>query len=276
MPELPEVETVRRGLMPVLEGRRFARITVRRGDLRRPLPADFAERLTGRTVVGLDRRAKYLLIHLDDGQTVIGHLGMSGRLNITPAAGYLPATHDHILFETEDGSLIVFNDTRRFGLMDLADTDRLDDHALLGHLGPDPLGNLFNGPALSEAIAKRRSPIKALLLDQTVVAGLGNIYVCESLFRAGISPRRQGTAIGQKRADRLVGVIRDVLDEAISAGGSSLRDYVQASGELGYFQHNFRVYGREGEACTTDRPGHRVRRIVQSNRSTFYCPKCQH
>jgi len=275
MPELPEVETVRRGLTPVLEGRRFARITVRRGDLRRPLPADFADRLVGRQVTGIDRRAKYLLIHLDDGQTVIGHLGMSGRLNITAANGHVPATHDHILFETGDGTLIVFNDTRRFGLMDLAETDRLDDHPLLAHLGPDPLGNSFNGPALHQAIASRRSPIKALLLDQTVVAGLGNIYVCESLFRAGISPRRQGTSIGRPRADRLAEVIRDVLDEAIRAGGSSLRDYVQTSGELGYFQHSFRVYGREGEPCATDTPGHVVQRLVQSGRSTFYCPKCQ-
>jgi len=275
MPELPEVETVRRGLMPVLEGHRFARITVRRGDLRRPLPADFVDRLSGRQVTRIDRRAKYLLIHLNDGQTVIGHLGMSGRLNITAAHGYAPATHDHILFETDNGTLIVFNDTRRFGLMDLAETEKLDEHPLLGHLGPDPLGNRFNGPVLDEAIAGRRSPIKALLLDQTVVAGLGNIYVCESLFRAGISPRRQGASIGRARADRLVEVIRDVLDEAISAGGSSLRDYVQASGELGYFQHNFRVYGREGEPCATEQPGHVVRRMVQSGRSTFYCPKCQ-
>lgn len=275
MPELPEVETIRRGLLPVLEGRRFANVTVRRGDLRRPLPADFADRLKGRQAIRIDRRAKYLLIHLDDGQTVIGHLGMSGRLNITLAGGYVPATHDHILFETEDGTLIVFNDTRRFGLMDLVETEKLDDHPLLEHLGPDPLGNHFNGPALGEAIAGRKSPIKALLLDQTVVAGLGNIYVCESLFRAGISPRRQGISIGQARVDRLSEVIRDVLDDAIRAGGSSLRDYVQASGELGYFQHNFQVYGREGEPCATGLPGHTVRRIVQSNRSTFYCPKCQ-
>lgn len=275
MPELPEVETVRRGLMPVLEGRRFARVTVRRGDLRRPLPTDFSDRLAGREITRIDRRAKYLLIHLDDGQTVIGHLGMSGRLNINAAEGYAPATHDHVLFETDDGTLIVFNDTRRFGLMDLANTDRLDDHPLLAHLGPDPLGNHFNGPALDAAIASRRSPIKALLLDQTVVAGLGNIYVCESLFRAGVSPRRQGTNIGRVRADRLAEVIRDVLDEAIRAGGSSLRDYVQASGELGYFQHNFRVYGRESEPCVNGQAGHIVRRMVQSGRSTFYCPKCQ-
>jgi formamidopyrimidine-DNA glycosylase len=259
----------------VLEGRRFARITVRRGDLRRPLPDDFADRLTGRQVTKIQRRAKYLLIHLDDGQTVIGHLGMSGRLNIEKAPGYAPAKHDHILFETDDGSLVVFNDTRRFGLMDLVDSEALDAHPLLDHLGPDPLGNQFNGPALADAINHRRSPIKALLLDQTVVAGLGNIYVCESLFRAGVSPRRQGTSIGRARADRLAEEIRIVLDEAISAGGSSLRDYVQASGELGYFQHNFRVYGREGEPCTSGAAGHHVRRIVQSNRSTFYCPKCQ-
>lgn len=275
MPELPEVETVRRGLIPALEGRRFTAVTVRRSDLRQPLPSDFSERLVGRRVSRIDRRAKYLLVHLDDGQTVIGHLGMSGRMNVAPAEGYAPATHDHLLFETDQAKLIVFNDTRRFGLMDLCETDDLDDHPLLRHLGPDPLGNQFNGPSLLAAIEQRRSPIKALLLDQTVVSGLGNIYVCESLFRAGISPRRQGTNIGNVRADRLAHIIRDVLTEAIGAGGSSLRDYVQASGELGYFQHNFRVYGREGEACTTGRTGHEIRRIVQSNRSTFYCPHCQ-
>ncbi len=275
MPELPEVETVRRGLIPALEGHRLASVTVRRGDLRQPLPVDFSDRLVGRRVARIDRRAKYLLVHLEDGQTMIAHLGMSGRMNIAPSKGYAPATHDHVLFETDAGKLIVFNDTRRFGLMDVTDADRLDEHPLLRRLGPDPLGNQFSGASLLEAVEQRRSPIKALLLDQTVVAGLGNIYVCESLFRAGISPRRQGINIGGARADRLARMIRDVLAEAIEAGGSSLRDYVQASGELGYFQHNFRVYGREGEACATAQSGHVIRRIVQSNRSTFYCPQCQ-
>jgi formamidopyrimidine-DNA glycosylase len=275
MPELPEVETVRRGLSPVLEGRRLARVTVHRGDLRRPLPIGFAEALEGRRVTGLARRAKYLLLHLDDGQTVIAHLGMSGRMFVTAPGDHKVAKHDHLLFETDDGVLVVFNDPRRFGLMDLASTDALDDHPLLAKLGPDPLGNRFSGPILSEAIEQRRSPIKALLLDQAVVAGLGNIYVCESLFRAGISPRRLGINIGAARAEALVEVIRAVLGEAIEAGGSSLRDYVQASGELGYFQHNFRVYGREGDLCPSGAAGHRVRRIAQSGRSTFFCPRCQ-
>ena len=229
MPELPEVETVRRGLRPALEGRRFAAVTVRRGDLRRPLPRDFSDRLVGRSVTQIDRRAKYLLVHLDDGQTLIAHLGMSGRMNIAPAENFAPATHDHVLFETDDGTVIVFNDTRRFGLMDVTDTDRLGEHALLNRLGPDPRGKHCNGPSLLEAIVGRRSPIKALLLDQTVVAGLGNIYVCESLFRAGISPRRQGTNIGGARADRLAQMIRMVLAEAIEAGGSSLRDEERTS-----------------------------------------------
>lgn len=275
MPELPEVETVRRGLIPVLEGRCLSRVTVRRGDLRRPVPANFAASLEGRTITGLERRAKYLLLHLDSGRTVIGHLGMSGRMMITAPGEHQNGRHDHLLFETEDGVLVVFNDPRRFGSMDLADTDGLDDHPLLAKLGPDPLGNRFNGPALAAAIASRRSPIKALLLDQTVVAGLGNIYVCESLFRAGVSPRRLGTNVSARRSERLAETIRVVLGEAIEAGGSSLRDYVQASGDLGYFQHNFRVYGREGEPCASRRAGHVIERIVQSGRSTFYCPRCQ-
>ena len=275
MPELPEVETVRRGLIPVLEGRRLARVTVRRGDLRRPLPKNFSAALEGRTITHLERRAKYLLLHLDDGRTVIGHLGMSGRMFVTSPGEQEIGKHDHLLFETDDGALVVFNDPRRFGLMVLAATDALDDHPLLAKLGPDPLGNQFNGPVLFAAIRHRRSPIKAVLLDQTVVAGLGNIYVCEALFRAGVSPRRLAVNVSAKRAERLVETIRAVLGEAIAAGGSSLRDYVQASGELGYFQHNFRVYGREGEACASGADGHVVRRLTQSGRSTFYCPGCQ-
>ena len=271
MPELPEVETVRRGLAPVLVGRRIARVTVRRRDLRRPLPGDFERRVTGRRVTAIARRAKYLLFHLDDGQTVIGHLGMSGRLAAV-AAGYRPCGHDHVLFETEDGAGAVYNDARRFGLMEICDRAALDDHVMLRRLGPDPLGDGFDGPALAAAAGGRRSPIKAILLDQAVVAGLGNIYVCESLYRARISPLRLGVDLGLRRARRLAAAIRAVLEEAIAAGGSSLRDYVQASGAPGYFQHAFRVYGREGAPCAA---GHPIRRIAQSGRSTFYCPRCQ-
>ncbi|MDP6951128.1 MAG: bifunctional DNA-formamidopyrimidine glycosylase/DNA-(apurinic or apyrimidinic site) lyase [Alphaproteobacteria bacterium] len=275
MPELPEVETVCRGLAPMLEGRRLARVTVRRGDLRFPLPADFAQRLEGRRVETIARRGKYLLFRLDDGQVVIGHLGMSGRLFARPEAGVVPEKHDHILFHTDDGSEIVFNDVRRFGLFDVTDADALDEHPLLRSMGPDPLGNAFSGPMLSAALAGRRSPIKALLLDQRLVAGIGNIYACESLYRAGISPKRLGASVAGARAERLVPAIKAVLRDAIAAGGSSLRDYVQASGELGYFQHAFSVYGREGEPCVGGKPGHTVKRIVQAGRSTFLCPKCQ-
>ncbi len=271
MPELPEVETIRRGLRPVLVGRRIARVRVRRRDLRRPLPADFEARVAGRRVAEIGRRAKYLLFHLDDEQVVIAHLGMSGRLH-TAEAGYRPQRHDHLLFDTGDGATVVYNDARRFGLMALCAGTALDRHPLLRHLGPDPLGNGFSGPVLGAAVADRRSPVKALLLDQAVVAGLGNIYACESLYRARVSPRRLGRHLGATRAERLVAAIRAVLEDALAAGGSSLRDYVSATGEAGYFQHAFRVYDREGEACDA---GHPIRRIVQSGRSTFYCPQCQ-
>ena len=274
MPELPEIETVRRGLAPWLEGRTIAHVEVRRGDLRWPLPQDFAARLAGRRVETIGRRGKYLLFALDDGTTVIGHLGMSGRLFVRgePAP---PAAHDHVLITTAEGAEIVFNDARRFGLFALAESAALDDHPLLRRLGPDPLGNSFSGAALDAAIAGRRAPIKALLLDQRLVAGIGNIYACESLFRARISPRRSGAGVAGVRAERLATAVKSVLAEAIAAGGSSLRDYVQASGERGYFQHAFQVYGREGEACAAGSRGHRVRRIVQAGRSTFFCPGCQ-
>lgn len=271
MPELPEVETIRRGLAPLLEGRRLVRVTVRRRDLRRPVAADFERRVAGRRVVALARRAKYLLFHLDDGQAVIGHLGMSGRF-AAKAADYRPHGHDHAVFETDDGTAVVYNDARRFGLMEACDGAALDGHPLLRRLGPDPLDAAFDGPALAAAAGRRGTPVKALLLDQTAVAGLGNIYACESLYRAGVSPRRLARNLGAARAGRLAGAIRAVLHEALAAGGSSLRDYATASGDPGYFQHRFRVYGREGEACAA---GHVVRRIVQSGRSTFYCPRCQ-
>lgn len=272
MPELPEVETVCRGLRKPLEGRVLARVVQRRPDLRFPIPERFAERLAGRRVERVGRRAKFILVTLDDDTVLIAHLGMSGRMTIVPAAeAPPPGPHDHVEFETEDGVIVRYCDPRRFGMMDLTTTDALGDHRMLKQLGPEPLGNAFHAAALSRALAGKRSPIKAALLDQRVVAGLGNIYICEALHRAGISPRRSAHTVPGKRAERLAHEIRAVLREAIDAGGSSLRDYVQASGNLGYFQHSWQVYGREGEPCR--RPGctGTVRRIVQSGRSTFYC-----
>ena len=283
MPELPEVETVVRGLRPYLEGRRLTRVELRRAGLRLPFPENFAQRLQGRRVTRIGRRAKYILMHLDDGQVLLCHLGMSGRMTVSAAAGdgagdgagAPPGKHDHVILTTDEGCEVRFNDARRFGLMDLVSEAGLATHPLLAGLGPEPLGNDFNGPELARRLAGKRSPIKAALLDQRVVAGLGNIYVCESLFFAGLSPRRKAYTVQGGRAERLVHAVRDVLCRAIAAGGSSLRDYVQASGELGYFQHSWAVYGREGARC----PGcdcdpattGGVRRIVQSNRSTFYC-----
>ncbi|RMF41822.1 MAG: bifunctional DNA-formamidopyrimidine glycosylase/DNA-(apurinic or apyrimidinic site) lyase, partial [Alphaproteobacteria bacterium] len=256
MPELPEVETVRRGLQPVMEGRRIAAVELRRPDLRRPLPERLAERLTGRTVLALRRRSKYLLADLSGGETLILHLGMSGRLIIErpdadalmPGAFHHAAErdtrHDHAIFTMEDGTCIVFNDVRRFGVIDLAPTAALDGHPLLAGLGPEPLGNAFSAEFLGDRLKGRRSPVKAVLLDQGVVAGLGNIYVCEALWRAHVSPFRPAGDLSAEEVARLVDAIRTVLNEAIAAGGSSLRDYRQASGELGYFQHSFAVYGR--------------------------------
>lgn len=282
MPELPEVETVRRGLAPHLEGRVLARVELRRPNLRIPFPAGFCDRLTGRRVTALRRRAKYLLVHLDDGGVLLVHLGMSGRMLIDagPADAVAPpGKHDHVLFETDAGARVVFNDARRFGLMELTDEAGLDAHPMLRVLGPEPLGNGFSGPVLAERLAGRGSPIKTVLLDQAVVAGLGNIYVCESLFGAGIDPLRPASSVTAAESDRLAATIRAVLERAIAAGGSSLKDYRQASGELGYFQHQFAVYGREGEACpacaAAGRAGVTVRRVVQAGRSTFFCPRCQ-
>lgn len=272
MPELPEVETVRRGLAPVLEGHRFTRVRARRADLRRPLPDDFAGRIEGRRVLSCARRGKYLLIHLDDGQVLMVHLGMSGRFRIFRDRPPPLDAHDHVIFETDDGVTIRYNDQRRFGLMALARADGLESHPLLAGLGPEPLGNAFGGPVLAERLAGRSGPIKTALMDQSVVAGLGNIYVCESLFRAGLSPRRKAGTVGPVRARRLADAIRRVLGEAIEAGGSTLRDHRQPSGELGYFQHAFAVYGREGEPCPRCTCAGAIRRIVQSGRSTFYCP----
>jgi formamidopyrimidine-DNA glycosylase len=272
MPELPEVETVCRGLRGPLVGRMLTRVVQRRPNLRFPFPDRFAERLTGRTIIRIDRRAKYIQALLDDDTVLLIHLGMSGRLTILDAAtAPPPGRHDHVDFETDAGKIIRYCDPRRFGMMDLTRACVLDDHRMLRDLGPEPLGNAFNAEVLGAALAGKRTPIKAALLDQRVVAGLGNIYICEALHRAGISPRRRASTIPGKRAERLTREIRAVLNEAIAAGGSSLRDYVQVSGDLGYFQHRWQVYGREGAPC--QRPGcaGTVRRITQGGRSTFYC-----
>ncbi|MDP6345282.1 MAG: bifunctional DNA-formamidopyrimidine glycosylase/DNA-(apurinic or apyrimidinic site) lyase [Alphaproteobacteria bacterium] len=273
MPELPEVETVCRGLEGPLIGRRLARVIQRRDRLRWPLPEDFAGRLRGRRVEGLDRRAKFILAHLDDGMVWMTHLGMSGRMFIHQSTSPEAGKHDHVLIETDRGQWLVFQDVRRFGMMDLVAEDALAEHPLLRDLGPEPLGNGFNAEVLSAALAGRRTPIKSALLDQKLVAGLGNIYVCEALFHAGISPRRLAATVPGRRAERLVPAVRRVLRAAIAKGGSSLRDYVQASGELGYFQHEFAVYGREGEPCQSC--GGAVKRLVQAGRSTFFCSHCQ-
>ena len=337
MPELPEVETVRRGLAPIMEGRRIAGVELRRADLRWPFPPGMAERLTGARVLALRRRSKYILADLNTGETLLVHLGMSGRLLIsapspspipspqgegeppggevaamsgavapvgeaqrsTPAAPSpvareeggavaprvapgvffhvhpAPAKHDHVILDLEGGARVIFNDARRFGAMDLMDTVRAEAHWLLAGLGPEPLGNGFHEDYLVARLRGRATPIKAALLDQRVVAGLGNIYVCEALFRSGIAPWRKAGRIAAARAAALVPAIRTVLDEAIAAGGSSLRDYRQAGGELGYFQHAFRVYGREGGPCIAPGCNGVVRRMVQGGRSSFWCPRCQ-
>ena len=282
MPELPEVETVRRGLEPVMTGRRIARAEVRRPDLRWPLPERMAERLTGAQVQGLRRRSKYILADLSTGETLLIHLGMSGRMLISgqmlgefhhdhPA----PARHDHIVLEMEGGARVTFNDARRFGMMDLLPTAAAEAHPLLAALGPEPFGNAFSEPYLVARLKGRNTPVKAALLDQAVVAGLGNIYVCEVLYRAGIDPRRKAGRIAADRVAALVPLIRQVLAEAIEAGGSSLKDYRQADGELGYFQHAFRAYDREGAPCLTPGCPGTIHRIVQSGRSTWFCPVCQ-
>jgi formamidopyrimidine-DNA glycosylase len=274
MPELPEVETVRRGLEPILVGKAFARVEQRRPDLRFPLPARFGERLEGRTVEALDRRAKYLLARLDDGEVLVMHLGMTGRFAIALANGNTQAPgdfalpqraipkHEHIVFHLGDGTAVRYSDTRRFGIMDLIPAATLDSHALFKGLGAEPLSDDFTADWLAARLKGKATPIKAALLDQRVIAGLGNIYVCEALHRAGISPLK------------LAG-IKSVLTSAIKAGGSSLRDYRHTDGRLGRFQHRFRVYGREGKPCRRTGCGGTIARIVQSGRSTFFCPTCQ-
>ncbi len=274
MPELPEVETVVRGLRPHLTGRKFVSVEQRRPDLREKLPRQFARRLEGRQVAAIDRRAKYILILLDDGNVLVVHLGMSGQfvLGDKPNAA---APHEHLAFTLDDGRVLRFTDPRRFGLMDLIPLTELAAHRRFAEIGPEPLSPDFTPTALVKTLDGRRGPIKAALLDQHVVAGVGNIYACEALYGAGISPKRKAHTVVRERADRLVAALKDVLQKAIAAGGSSARDYVNASGEQGWFQAQWAVYDREGQPCPGCDCGGGIRRIVQSGRSTFYCPRRQ-
>ena len=292
MPELPEVETVRRGLQPVMEGAKILKAEARRKDLRFPFQKDFTARLQGQTVTGLGRRAKYLMADLTSGDVLLMHLGMSGSFrvltgnnNSTPGEFHTPRSedraHDHVVFHMSSGASVVFNDPRRFGYMKIIARNEMDDEPLLQGLGPEPLGNQFDADMLALACHNKKTSLKAALLDQRVVAGLGNIYVCEALYRARLAPRRLAATLATRKGEttdharRLVEEIHTVLNQAIKAGGSSLRDHRQTSGELGYFQHSFQVYDREGEKCQTPRCGGTVRRFNQNGRSTFWCPKCQ-
>ena len=300
MPELPEVETVRRGLQPVMEGSKIVRAEARRKDLRFPFQKDFVARLEGQTVTGLGRRAKYLLADLASGDVLLMHLGMSGSFRViegvdqkTPGKFHHPRgedrAHDHVVFHMSSGAAVVFNDPRRFGYMKIIARHALEEEPLLSGLGPEPLGNEFDAAMLARSCANKKTSLKAALLDQRLVAGLGNIYVCEALYRSQLSPRRLAATLATKaglrksaaggeptdHAKRLVNAIHAVLNQAITAGGSSLRDHRQTSGELGYFQHSFQVYDREGEKCQTAGCSGIVRRFTQNGRSTFWCPKCQ-
>ena len=299
MPELPEVETVRRGLQPAMEGARFTKVEVHRRDLRWPLPKDFAARLEGKTVTGMGRRAKYLLADLSSGDVLLMHLGMSGSFYVFDEKGGRAegakggtaghyyhersqhVAHDHVIFHMSSGAVATFNDPRRFGFMKIVARSKLDAEPLLNRLGPEPLGNEFDAAMLARACQGKKTSLKAALLDQRVVAGLGNIYVCEALFRARLSPQRMASTIASRsgapneRAECLVEAIKAVLNDAIKAGGSSLRDHRLTDGELGMFQHHFRVYDREGEKCPTPGCKGTIKRIVQNGRSTFFCPKCQ-
>ncbi|MBM3477879.1 MAG: bifunctional DNA-formamidopyrimidine glycosylase/DNA-(apurinic or apyrimidinic site) lyase [Alphaproteobacteria bacterium] len=280
MPELPEVETVRRGIAPHLEGARIVQFVARRADLRTRLPERLAERVAGRRVAAVRRRAKYVLVDLaprgaDPAETMIVHLGMSGRLVVRAADGTPPGRHEHVAFSTDRGMEIRFSDPRRFGVLDLVETARLGEDRRFAPLGPEPLSDAFTTEALAAALEGSRTSIKAALLDQHRVAGIGNIYACEALFLAGISPRRRAGSVSPERLARLVAAVKDVLARAIAAGGSSARDYVQSSGEAGWFQHSWAVYDREGQPCPGCDCGGGVRRIVQAGRSTFYCARRQ-
>ncbi len=285
MPELPEVETVRRGLAPHLEGSRLVRVEQNRPDLRFPMPPRFVERLTGARIESLDRRAKYLLAPLDTGETLVCHLGMTGRFTVEGARSNQPGAfhfetgadpkHTHVVFHTDRGARIAFNDARRFGYMDLIQTADLPDHPWFKGLGPEPLGPDFNTKTLAAAFEGRKQNVKVTLLDQRVVAGLGNIYVCEVLHRAHISPTRAAGTLKPAEVRRIAETVPVVLNEAVEAGGSTLRDYRNADGDLGYFQHSFRVYGREDEPCADPKCAGVIRRLVQGGRSSFYCSACQ-
>jgi formamidopyrimidine-DNA glycosylase len=287
VPELPEVETVRKGLEPYMAGHVIKVADIRRPDLRWPFPENMAERIMGKRVMRLRRRSKYILCDLDSGETLLIHLGMSGRMTISAPekTGDIlgdfhhlhPALekHDHVVIDMDNGARITFNDARRFGAMDLLDTKTAEQHKLLNSIGPEPLGNSFDESYFVDAIEGKNTPIKSALIDQRIVAGLGNIYVCEALWRTGISPLIKAGKLSKLRATALVPAIRSVLSDAIAAGGSSLKDYRQTDGELGYFQHSFAVYGREGEPCRKEECKGMIKRIVQSGRSSFYCPKCQ-
>ena len=292
MPELPEVETVRRGLEPAMMGHKISRLDVNRPDLRFPFPVKFRARLEGQRIESLGRRAKYLLADLSSGEVLIMHLGMSGRFTIdNPATQQKPGAfhhqtggsdvHDHVIFHLETGTRIVYNDPRRFGFMDLVSRSELETSRHFKSMGIEPLGNALDGDIIRALFAGKKAPLKAALLDQRLIAGLGNIYVCEALYRAGLSPKRKAGTLSAVRgamrdkADDLAQIIRDVLTEAVEAGGSSLRDFAQTDGSLGYFQHRFRVYDREGEACSTKACTGIIKRITQSGRSSFFCPQCQ-
>ena len=292
MPELPEVETVRRGLAPVMEGARIVKVEVRRGDLRWPLAKDFAKRIAGASVEGLGRRAKYLIADLSSGDVLMMHLGMSGSFHglhdkdaRTPGKFHHErgkvGNHDHVVFRMSSGATVTFNDPRRFGFMKIIERGKMDAEPMIAGLGPEPLGNAFDAAMLASACAGKKTSVKAALLDQQIVAGLGNIYVCEALHRSHISPKRMASVLANKKGEPsertalLVDAIKLVLQDAIKAGGSSLRDHRQTDGDLGYFQHSFRVYDREGEKCPTPKCTGTIKRIVQTGRSTFYCPVCQ-
>jgi len=277
MPELPEVETVMRGLQHTVEGHRLTAVETRRGDLRVPFPENFEDRLTGRRVERLWRRAKYIMADLDGGETLVIHLGMSGRIQVYKRAAddIGRGKHDHVVFDTDAPARIVFTDHRRFGLMTLIGTESVDSHKLFKDLGVEPLSKQFDADYLRKVLKGKKTPIKSALLDQRVIAGLGNIYVCEALWRSCISPKRKAARVKAANLEVLAQAIKAVLKEAVRAGGSSLRDHRQTNGELGYFQKTFAVYDRESEACMRHGCNGRIKRIVQSGRSTFYCPLCQ-